>query len=263
MWFVFHRDDIVITAAGRIPCGGVSPVALPAAHVVHTVPLPDGTEIHCVALDCPLPAGAMSPDGEPLQMMGLRASFNVLTEREYNLAGKAREILHWDATTRFCGTCGTPTVKSTPISKRCPQCGREMWPALAVAIIVLIRRTAADGVEEALLVQAHTFRGRHYGLVAGFVETGESLEECLEREIQEEVGFTVRDVRYFGSQPWPFPSGLMVGYTAEYAEGTLSLQQEELSDARWFRPDNLPTIPGKASLARRLIDAWLATQGLQ
>lgn len=260
-WFVFYRDDIVITAAGRIPCGGVSPMVLVEDQVVHTVPLPDGTEICCIALDAPLPEGTVSVQGEPLKMMGLRASFDVLPEREYRLAGKAREILHWDATTRYCGTCGTAMTKSSPISKRCPQCGREVWPALSVAIIVLIRRIAQDGTPEALMVQAHTFRGRHYGLVAGFVETGESLEECLEREVLEEVGLRIENVRYFGSQPWPYPSGLMVGYTADWARGDIVIQQEELGDARWFSPDNLPVIPGKASLARRLIDAWLEEVG--
>ena len=140
----------------------------------------------------------------------------------------------------------------TDISKKCTQCGKEVWPQLAIAVIVLIHKG-----DEVLLVNARNFRTHFYGLVAGFVETGETLEQAVEREVMEETGLTIRNLRYFDSQPWPYPSGLMVGFHADYAGGELHVQREELTRAAWFRRDNLPTIPEKLSIARKLIDAWL------
>lgn len=244
-WFVFCKDDIVLTAAGHVPSGGECPIRLEAWHTVHALPALDGEECRCVSIDAPCTQ-------EGFRQISLRASYDVLPERHYLMAGKAREIIYWDQTTRYCGCCGAPMQKDSDISKRCTGCGKQVWPALAVAIIVLVRRG-----DEALMVRAHNFRGNHYGLVAGFVETGETLEECLVREVQEETGITVRNVRYFASQPWPYPSGLMVGFTADYESGEIRLQRSELADGGWFRKDNLPPIPGKVSLARRLIDSWL------
>jgi NAD+ diphosphatase len=117
-----------------------------------------------------------------------------------------------------------------------------------------VRVTRGD---EVLLVHAHNFRGTFYGLVAGFVETGETLEECVRREVWEETHLCIRNIRYFASQPWPYPSGLMVGFTAEYESGELKLQRSELAGGGWFRRDKLPEIPGPVSLARRLLDDWL------
>jgi len=144
--------------------------------------------------------------------------------------------------------------KHTDISKRCTNCGKEVWPQLATAVIVLIRKG-----DEVLLVHANNFRRDFYGLVAGFVETGETLEEAVEREVMEETGLKIKNLKYFASQPWPYPSGLMVGFNAEYAEGDIHLQRSELSDGGWFKRDNLPHIPEKLSIARQLIDNWLKT----
>ena len=140
----------------------------------------------------------------------------------------------------------------TDISKRCSQCGKEVWPQLATAVICLVQRG-----DEVLLVHARNFRGDFYGLVAGFVETGETLEEAVVREVREETGIEIRNLRYFASQPWPYPCGLMVGFTAEYASGELHLQRSELSRGGWFKRNALPQIPEKLSIARRLIDHWL------
>ena len=144
---------------------------------------------------------------------------------------------------------------STDISKKCTQCGKSVWPSLATAIIVLIRKG-----EEVLLVHARNFKSDFYGLVAGFVETGETLEQAVHREVMEETGLTINHLKYFGSQPWPYPSGLMVGFTADYVDGEIHLQKEELSRGKWFTKDNLPTIPEKLSIARQIIDAWLEEQ---
>ena len=140
----------------------------------------------------------------------------------------------------------------TDISKRCTNCGKEVWPQLATAVIVLVRRG-----DEVLLVHARNFRGDFFGLVAGFVETGETLEEAVHREVLEETGITIDNLQYFGSQPWPYPCGLMVGFRADYVSGDIHLQRSELSKGAWFHRDNLPQIPEKLSIARKLIDSWL------
>ena len=140
----------------------------------------------------------------------------------------------------------------TDISKKCTECGKEVWPQLAIAIIVLIHRG-----DEVLLVRAKNFRTDFFGLVAGFVETGETLEEAVVRETMEETGVKITNIRYFGSQPWPYPCGLMVGFMADYDSGKIHLQRSELSKGAWFDRDHLPHIPEKLSIARQLLDAWL------
>ena len=132
----------------------------------------------------------------------------------------------------------------TDISKKCEHCGKEIWPQLATAVIVLIRKG-----HEVLLVHANNFRGDFYGLVAGFVETGETLEEAVHREVMEETGLHITNLRYFGSQPWPYPCGLMVGFTADYDYGKIHLQRSELSKGAWFDRDHLPHIPEKLSIS--------------
>lgn len=189
------------------------------------------------------------------EWVGLRSSFDLLPPEEYRLAGKAAELYHFDRTTRYCSCCGRQLVRSTEISRVCPACRHEVWPALAPAIIVAITRNAG---KELLMVQSRKFKGDYYGLVAGFVETGETLEECLHREVMEETGYRVKNIRYFASQPWPYPNGLMIGFTAECDGGTFRLQTSELRKGGWFTRQTLPDIPGKVSLARRLIDHWLS-----
>ena len=136
--------------------------------------------------------------------------------------------------------------------KKCPKCGNEIFPSVSPAILVLIRKE-----NSVLLVHARNFKGSFHGLVAGFLETGETLEECVRREVREETGLTIRNITYFGNQPWPYPSNLMVGFMADYAGGKIKLQEEELSTAAFFTRDHLPELPQKLSLARRMIDAWL------
>ena len=184
--------------------------------------------------------------------MDLRESYHHLPERTYIKAGKASELLYFDYQHRFCGICGGPMEWASAISKRCTRCGEELWPKLSTAIIVLVRKG-----EEALLVKAKNFRRDYNGLVAGFVETGETLEECVAREVFEETGLKVANIRYFASQPWPYPMGLMIGFQADYVGGDIVLRDGELRDAAFFTRDTIPAIPGKMSMARMLIDNWL------
>ncbi len=246
-FFLFSGESLLLTGEGHVPCADECPVPLPEGTTLHRLPALDGRECRAARID-----GA-EPGGE-WRLTPLRSTFYSLPAALYRMAGKAREIVHWDATTRYCSVCGAPMQPHTDISKRCPSCGRHVWPSLTTAIIVAVTR---GGGEEILLVQSNKFKRDYMGLVAGFVETGETLEECLRREVKEETGLSVRDIRYFGSQAWPYPSGLMVGFTAEYDGGELTLQRSELNKGGWYRRDSLPAIPGEVSLARKLIDHWL------
>ena len=249
-WFIFCKEDILLTADNTVPQGETPPVHLEAWHTQHHLPSLGDEACRAVRIDAPVCR-------EGLKMVGLRASFDLLPTHIYNMAGKAAEILYWDANTKFCGVCGAPMKLHTDISKRCINCGKEVWPSLAVAIIVAVTRNEG---RELLMVQSRNFRGDYYGLVAGFVETGETLEECVQREVEEETGVHVKNIRYVASQPWPYPSGLMVGFTADYDGGELALQHSELKKGGWFSADALPPIPGKVSLARLLIDRWLEAE---
>ncbi len=241
-YFVFCQSDIVLE---KTPDGYRIPTEMPVEPKPWTTVMNvDGEKAY--RIDQPL------MDHPRYEMCGLRQSYYKLTAEEYGKAGKCHELLYWDQNTKFCGVCGGPMKFHTDISKRCEHCGKEVWPQLATAIIVLVHKG-----NEVLLVHANNFRTDFYGLVAGFVETGETLEEAVHREVMEETGLHIKNLRYFGSQPWPYPCGLMVGFTADYDSGKIHLQRSELSKGSWFDKDHLPHIPEKLSIARKLIDAWL------
>jgi NAD+ diphosphatase len=191
---------------------------------------------------------ARVPEGMTLE--GLRSLFGHLDEPFFRLAGRAFQIMNWDRTHQFCSQCGHPTKdKEDELAKLCPSCGFVSFPVLSPAIIVAVLRG-----DKILLARASRFPKEMHSVLAGFVEPGESLEECVRREVGEEVGVEVMNIRYFGSQPWPFPNSLMIGFTAEYAGGEIRIDEKEIVYAGWFRADNLPKIPDKISIARKLID---------
>lgn len=245
-WFIFFNDQLLLQKKGEtytIPYSINPPV--PVKNVLEVSLLED--MLACTAsVDTPLEETA-----EYLPM-GLRASYDYLDPVLHKIAGKAYELIYWDQHSRFCPSCGTKTVMQTTISKQCPNCKYEIYPVVSPAILVLIRK--GDAI---LLVHARNFRGSFYGLVAGFLETGETLEECVRREVMEETGLEINNITYFGNQPWPYPSNLMVGFIADYVSGTIRLQDEELSEGAFFTKDNLPELPRKLSLARKMIDWWL------
>ena len=249
-YFVFCKEELLLekTADGgyTIPLLEEPPAEVkPWTNVMNISPL-NGTAVKTFRIDNPI------ADSERYEMCGLRKSFYKLPRPLYLKAGKCQELLYWDQNTKYCGVCGAPMRMDTDISKKCTECGKEIWPQLATAVIVLIHRD-----EEVLLVRAKNFRTDFYGLVAGFVETGETLEEAVAREALEETGVTITNIRYFGSQPWPYPCGLMVGFHADYVSGEIHLQRSEIAKGGWFRRDNLPQIPEKLSIARMLLDDWL------
>lgn len=279
-YLAYCQGDILLTSEGSIPFGVEPPLPLKPWNFVTTLQT-GADEVKIIRLDSPI----VGIDG--FEMMGLRKTHAFLSVEDYQLAGKGAELLYWDQNTKYCGVCGAPNRWMTDISKKCTECGKEWWPSPSTAIIVRITKDTPpalpvkEGVEcsenceslsaevitpsltgragggSILLVRARNFRGNHYGLVAGFLETGESLEQCVEREVHEEIGIKIKNLKYFGSQPWPYPFGLMVGFTAEYAGGEIHLQKEELCEGGWFTRDKLPPIPDKASIARRLIDDWV------
>jgi NAD+ diphosphatase len=207
-------------------------------------------EQHCFAAE--LTAGIEAPQGWVWQ--GLRGLFGALDDAQFALAGRALQIVDWDRTHQYCGACGRPTVaRTSERSRECPGCGLVAYPRLAPAVMALVRRGS-----ELLLARSPRFTKGVYSALAGFVEPGETLEQCLEREVYEEVGIRVRDVRYFASQPWPFPHSLMIAFFAEHDAGEIRIDDAEIEDARWFdieNIENLPRLPARISIARRLIDA--------
>ena len=248
--FIFCRNGVLLERLAdgtyAVPLAEEPPADLPPVSNVISVTAPDGAEAAVWRVLDP-------PDGGGrYELCDLRQSYYRLPYTLYKMAGKCRELVYWDENSRFCGACGARMKMHTSISKICSKCGKEVWPQLSPAVIVLVHRG-----KDVLLVYAKNFRGCFFGLVAGFVETGETLEEAVHREVMEETGLEIKNLRYFGSQPWPYPCGLMIGFNADYAGGTLRLQKSELSAGAWFGIDDMPQMPEKLSIARRLIDAWL------
>lgn len=203
---------------------------------------------HCYAVD------VLDEDEVDLDLFrDLRLLWGTLDETTWTLAGRAAQLVDWQRTHRFCGRCASPTEAAAgERARRCPACGLLAFPRLAPAVITLIERD--DG--RVLLARNPSFGIPMFSLLAGFVEPGETLEEAVARETFEEVGLRVTDIDYWGSQPWPFPHSLMVGFTARYAGGELVLQADEIAEAGWFSPDDLPMVPPNMSIAGRMIEAW-------
>lgn len=189
----------------------------------------------------------------PFEILALRALASLLDEVLFGVVGHAMHTADWLSTSRFCGRCGARTERvAGERCMACPACGLHLYPRISPAIITLVRKG-----EQALLASNAKFPGVFYSTLAGFSEIGESLEQTLIREVREEAGIAVTNVRYFGSQPWPFPNSLMIAFTADWQAGEIAIDPRELSDAKWFTADALPPVPPPISIARQLIDAWV------
>lgn len=250
LWFLFDGPEIVVReerpGATAVPRG-----AHPSdfgAIVVRDVYLGTLEGVACFA-------AALSPEGTPaagFARYGLRALYGRVDDATAALAGRAFQLLEWDRTHRFCGACGVATLPAAGERARgCPNCEALFFPRLSPVVIVRIDR---DG--KLLLAHARGFPEGIFSVLAGFVEPGETLEEAVAREVLEEVGIEVDDVRYFASQPWPFPHSLMIGFTARHAGGEIQVDGREIEEAGWFAPEELPNLAPKFSIARRLIDAF-------
>ena len=196
--------------------------------------------------------GVELPEG--FEFVALRALYPPLGDSLWYAAGRAVQLVEWARTHKFCGRCGEPTA---PVpgerAMGCAACGLQQYPRVAPAVIMIVHRG-----NEMLLAQGARFPMKIYSALAGFVEPGESLEEAVRREVREEVGVTVGDVVYFGSQSWPFPNSLMVGFYAAYAGGDLVLDPNEILEAAWFREYQFPSMAGPPSIARLLMENFIA-----
>jgi NAD+ diphosphatase len=260
-WFIFQEDRLLMWPGGSEKAD-IPRAWRPAALGITTlrelylgcIQDEGGMSRDCygaeVAADAPLPEGVVAE--------GLRQAYPRLDETLFAVAGRAVQIVAWDRTHRFCGQCGAATERlDGERGRRCPACGLVSYPRISPAIIIAVVR--GEGPErEVLLARNHRFPPGRYSVVAGYVEPGESLEECAHREVAEETGIRIRDLRYFGSQPWPFPNSLMIGFTAAYDGGEITLEESELADARWFAAGALPDLPPKMTIARKLID-WFSS----
>jgi NAD+ diphosphatase len=251
-WFLFHGDRLLVEARGdevAIPRwaspeeAGLFPVR---TQFLGTL---DGTPCYSGEL-----AGEAVPNGASFR--GLRSLLGVLPEEIFSLAGRAFQVMDWERTHQYCGKCGGRTDPLEGERGRvCAGCGLHFFPRVTPAVIVAVVRNG-----KILLAQSCRFPGAFYSVLAGFVEPGETFEECVHREIREEVGIEVGNLRYFGSQPWPFPHSLMVAFTASFAGGDLVLEEKEIAQAGWFDAKEVLRlrIPNHGTIARRLIEGFLA-----
>ena len=188
-------------------------------------------------------------------MANLRDTFRDMSPAEKREASRLAELEEWRIDNRFCGRCGAMTKPHDNPAEQafvCPSCGYTSYPKITPAVITLV--TKGDKV----LLQRNTYyKGVVWSLVAGFVDAGESLEDAVRREIREEASIEVKDIRYFGSQTWPFPSNIMIGFRAEYDSGELKPDGEEVIESGWFDCGNLPEIPRPGSIARAMLEAWV------
>jgi NAD+ diphosphatase len=253
--FAFTGGRLLVRPGLEVPAfGALEGAARPAAGPFLLGDL-DGTPCYAVALE-----EGETPDG--LTTVSLRELFARVEEGPMvSMAARASQTVDWWFGHAFCGRCGGQTdAHPTEMARACAACGSLHFPRISPAVITLVHR----GRDEVLLAEDRRFRAGFYALLAGFVEAGETLEQAVAREVREEVGLEVEDLRYFGSQSWPFPSQLMVGFYASYRSGEIRVQETELRSARWFTLDELPgpgDRPAGFSIAGRLIQRYLAEAG--
>jgi NAD+ diphosphatase len=213
-------------------------------------PLVLGRQDGVAYLACDAPAEQELPAG--WRAIDLWRLHGRIPEQDWMIAGYGAHILHWRRTSAHCPVCGHAMGPMGPEwMRQCPQCGHQRYPQISPAVLILVH----DGADRILLSHQPGW-GEMYSILAGFVLPGESLEECVQREVEEEVNLHVTDLVYAGSQPWPFPQQLMIGFTARYSHGEIRIDEQELDRAAWFAAGELPPLPPPLSLSRRMIDAW-------
>ena len=250
LWFVFRGEQVLVRDEDD---GNVYPLTGPPEDLgldtlfVQNIGELDGKR--CFAAE----VGRDTEDSGETTFRDLRGMLGSIDERFFAMAGRAKQIVNWNRSHQFCGRCGAGMVPGpTELSKECPSCGMHFYPRLSPAAIMLI-----TGGQQMLLARSPNFPPGMYSTLAGFIEPGESIEQAIVREVREEVGVEVRNLRYFGSQPWPFPGSLMIGFTAEYAGGELRFEDREIEDAGWFSAGKMPELPPRLSIARAMIDDFL------
>jgi len=250
-WFIFHKDRLLTrldSKGPQIPDRTIL-AALPGSPAYpHYLGCLDEDDCYCLSLDEAIDL----PEG--FDFCQLRALGEQIDTDIFLLAGRASQILHWDRMSRFCGRCGAPTrMKDDERAKQCDHCGNIIYPRISPAIIIAITRG-----NQILLAHNKNFRNNMYSLIAGFMEPGENFDDTARREVFEEVGIRIRNLRYFASQPWPFPDSLMIGLWGEYESGEITVDGVEIEHAAWFSRDHLPVIPSEISIAGRMIRRFAA-----
>ena len=248
LWFLFRGRELLVSHEGGV-LAAPDPGAAGAA--------PVRRQFLGLLGDVPCWSGELSPDVEPppgMAFRDLRFLFGRLPPELHDLAGRAVQIVEWDRTHQFCGACGASTEPAQGERARaCVRCGLSFYPRLAPSMIVAVERDGA-----LLLARAPHFPRGIYSVLAGFVEPGESVEQTVVREVWEETGVEVEDVRWFGSQPWPYPNSLMLGFQARYRAGEIRVDGREIEDAGWFTSDAMPPLfPGNVSISQWLIQDFL------
>lgn len=246
-FFVFNKDKVLV----KLSADDLSvPVKTTAGDLKFRIQAKfylgqlDGTDCYCIDTD----DTENIPEG--MIFKRLLSLLGRIDEEIFILAGRAYQLLNWDKKSRYCGTCGSPTaMKDDEWAKVCTKCGNIIFPKISPAIIVGVIKG-----DEILLAHARNFKDNMFSILAGFVEPGETFEDCVKREVLEEVGIKVKNLKYFGSQPWPFPDSLMVGFTAEYESGEITVDGKEITEAGWYTGDNLPAKPTNASIAGQIIN---------
>lgn len=250
LWFVFCGNELLIDQRRQNPrllIGAAWPV--PQMQCLRTLYMGSHRGRACYAVE--VARNSTAPEG--MRFNGLREAWALLEASLVGLAGQAIQLIDWDRCHQYCGRCGEPmTLSMSDRSKRCSACGLSHYPRIAPAVMVRIIRNGAI-----LLARSPRFPPGRYSVLAGFVDPGESLEQTVHREVMEEVGLKIKNLRYLCSQPWPFPHSLMIAFSADHAAGEISIDGEEIEDAGWYTPGNLPDLPPPISIARRLIDDYL------
>jgi NAD+ diphosphatase len=242
-WFIYSGTKLLVSVDGK---------KLPSNHdfiLINVLYIGTLKGIHLfsgeIQEEIQLPNGYMWS-----QLMPLHAT---LDETKYSIAGRALQLLQWDRSNKYCGFCGTATLsREHERCRECPSCGQLAYPKQSIAILALITKE-----DQILLARSPQFPDGFYSILAGFVEPGETLEQCVIREVFEEVGITVKNVRYFANQPWPLSNSLMIGFSCEWQEGDIQIDPAEIEDAAWFNVNNLPQLPPTYSLARLQIEEYI------
>jgi len=249
-YFAFQGELLVVRSDG-------SKISLPSFRDLSEIPFLDSSHRlgpvarpgdRWVALS---PAATLPRN---MSLITLRDVHGILGEKAFIEAGRAFQLMKWSQKSRYCGQCGT-SMENVPDerARKCPACKNVSYPPVSPAIIVAIEKE-----NRLLLARSPRFPKGQYSVIAGFVEPGESLEEAVERETMEEVSLKIKNIRYFGSQPWPFPHSLMVGFKADWDSGKIAVDGVEIEDAGWYTPGSFPALPVGISIARKLIDDFLA-----
>ncbi len=252
-WFIVDDNDIYVYSQDgeyTIPLLGISEIQQFEFENISYLGQLDGVDI----IASKLKPGSSS---NGLVKEHLRTLFMAnMSMEDFWIAGKALQIVRWDSETNFCSKCGSSRKnKQDERAKICTECETIYYPRLSPSMIVAVKRD-----NRLLLARGTKFTSKMYSVLAGFVEQGESLEDCVRREVFEEVGIKIKNIKYFASQSWPFPDSLMIGFTADYASGEINIDPEEIVDAKWYRVDEIPEIPTRVSISNRLIEWFIEDQ---